>query len=315
MGTNRPLISVVIVNWNGMAFLHDCLSSLSSQSYPNYEIVFVDNASTDGSVEYVKRNFPKVRVFKLNQNLEFAGGNNYGFKVSNGQFVIALNADTKVPFDFIEKMVEPALSDCRIGSVSCNINTQGSLTRYCAVRFDGQRITGIEERMMSHEIFILAACGAAALYRKSIIDEYWGYDEEFVTNWEDHSIGYRIWVLGYYCVHTPKVVIDHIGGGAYGKFNAKREKKVIQNKLATYYLNKEKSVSSFILKEFLSEVRRFLPESPILTIKILIGYIRLWYKIRKKRNIVQQNRKFSDDLIHQFTDGYTLWKMDSILIF
>lgn len=316
MNTNiKPLISVVIVNWNGMAFLHDCLNSLFPQSYPNYEVILVDNASTDGSADYVRKTFPQVRVFALEENLEFAGGNNYGFKMSKGEFIIALNADTKVPFNFIEEMVKPALLDERVGSVSCNIDTQGSFTRYCSVRFNNNKIVGMDEKMLAHNVFVLAACGAAALYRKSIIDEFWGYDEEFVTNWEDHSIGYRMWVLGYYCVHNPAISIYHIGGGSYGKFNAKREKKVIENKLATYYLNKEKNVNVFIFKELIYELGRFLPNSPFFVLKICVGYLRLWHKIRRKRRIIQAKRRMPDDDIIKFTDGYTLWMFNSKLIF
>jgi len=314
MEKRTPLVSIVILNWNGEKFLKDCLNSLFPQSYKNYEVIFVDNKSTDGSVEFVKKNYPKVKVYAQRENLEFARGNNLGFKMSKGEFVIALNADTALPYNFVEEMVKPAMLDERVGSVSCNINTQGSLTRYAPVITRGEVISSPLERMLSEPIFVVAACGAAALYRKSIIDKFWGYDEEFITNWEDHSLGYRIWVLGYYCVHNPKITISHIGSASYGKFNVKREKKVIENKFATYYLNKEKSLYK-ILKWFLDDSRRFIPNSPLFVTRTFFGSLGLCLKLRKKRQIIQNNRKFSDHFILNLTDGNSLWLLDDKIIF
>jgi len=295
-------------------FLKDCLDSLFPQSYTNYEVIFVDNASTDGSVDFVKQNYPKVKIYAQKENLEFAKGNNLGFKMSNGEFVIALNADTSVPYNFVEELVNPAIRDNRIGSVSCNINTKGSLIKYASVITSGEIISSPLESMLSEPIFVVAACGAAALYRKSIIDKFWGYDEELITNWEDHSLGYRIWVLGYYCVHNPKITINHIGSASYGKFNVKRERKVIENKFATYYLNKERNLYK-ILKWFLVDVRLFILNSPLFIAKTFFGSLSLCFKLRTKRKIIQKNRKFSDDFIMNITDGNSLWLLDDKIIF
>lgn len=108
---SKPLVSVVVLNWNGMPFLENNLSSLISQTYPDYEIVFVDNGSTDGSIEYVRQNFPMVSIIKNDGNLGFSTGNNIGFKYAKGRYIITLNNDTKVQSNFIEELVRIAESD------------------------------------------------------------------------------------------------------------------------------------------------------------------------------------------------------------
>ncbi|MBU4223242.1 MAG: glycosyltransferase family 2 protein, partial [Euryarchaeota archaeon] len=96
MNNPSPLVSVIIVNYNGKQYLKNCLSSLSAQSYPAIEVIFVDNASSDGSVEYVRKEFPSVRIIESKKNLGFAKGNNLGIREARGELIATLNNDTEV---------------------------------------------------------------------------------------------------------------------------------------------------------------------------------------------------------------------------
>ena len=102
----NPLVTIIIVNWNSRENLEDCLNSLFKISYKNYEVIVVDNGSTDDSVEFVEKNFPKVIIVKSKVNLGFAGGNNLGFRKSQGRYILLLNNDTIVTSDFLSKLVK-----------------------------------------------------------------------------------------------------------------------------------------------------------------------------------------------------------------
>ena len=119
----NPEVCIIILNWNGKELLKDCLSSLLKLTgYPNYKVIVVDNGSTDGSLEYVKKNFPQVDVLPLDKNYGFAKGNNKGIKYAlkkyKPRYILLLNNDTKIiQRDWLTKLVETAESDKKIGIV------------------------------------------------------------------------------------------------------------------------------------------------------------------------------------------------------
>ena len=101
-----PKVSVIIVNYNGKKWLKPCLDSLSKQIYKNFEIIVVDNNSNDGSVAYLNKNHPKVITFQSKKNVGFSEGNNNGYKLAKGQYIILLNNDTIVEDNFIKNLLE-----------------------------------------------------------------------------------------------------------------------------------------------------------------------------------------------------------------
>jgi len=107
MNRSLPQVSVIVVNYNGKLFLKKCISSLSSQSYPDIEIIFVDNGSSDGSTEYVRKEFPSVKIIESKKNLGFAKGNNIGIQEARGEFIATLNNDTEVTSQWLEELVRP----------------------------------------------------------------------------------------------------------------------------------------------------------------------------------------------------------------
>ncbi len=106
MNNSLPLVSVIIVNFNGKQYLKNCLSTLSAQSYPAIEVIFVDNGSSDGSAEYVRKEFPPIRTIESKKNLGFAKGNNLGIKEARGDLIATLNNDTEVTPGWLEELVK-----------------------------------------------------------------------------------------------------------------------------------------------------------------------------------------------------------------
>jgi len=121
MMTNKQLVSVLIVNYNGRKHLKGCLSSLRGQAYNNYEAILVDTGSTDGSAHFVAEHFPWVKVIKLPKNMGFAGGNNVGFTQAKGDYIALLNNDTEVEKGWLSSLVGVANSNETIGAVGSKI--------------------------------------------------------------------------------------------------------------------------------------------------------------------------------------------------
>lgn len=99
-------------------------------------------------------------------------------------------------------------------------------------------ITGPRDiNVLNRRILCLAPCGACALYRKDLLERLGGFDEDFISDWEDHDLGYRIWLSGYVCIHIPNVTIEHYGSASYGEFSYRGCRRIIRNYLATYFKN------------------------------------------------------------------------------
>lgn len=113
-----PKVSIIILNYNGRKYLRDCLGSIEKNTnYPNYEVIMVDNGSTDDSVEFVRKNFPWVKIIEVRKNKGFAAGNNIGIRHTKSDYVFLLNPDTIVQQGWLSKAIETAESDPTIGIV------------------------------------------------------------------------------------------------------------------------------------------------------------------------------------------------------
>ena len=112
---SSPKVSIIIINYNGKELLEKCLESLFKVDYDNFEIILVDNNSTDGTMEFVTKNYPSIIIIKLDSNKGFAEPNNIGSKIAKGEYLLFLNNDTVVTPDFISKMIKVVENDKKIG--------------------------------------------------------------------------------------------------------------------------------------------------------------------------------------------------------
>lgn len=218
------LVSVIIVNYNGRVFLEKCISSLLVQSYPAVEIVLVDNGSCDGSIEYVKKEFPSVKIIANRENLGFAKGNNIGIKAAKGKLIATVNNDTVVVSTWVEELVKAINSDENVGMCASKmlfmknpelINSTG----ICISRSGACWDRGMFERDKGQyksieEVF--GPCGGGAMYRKSMLDEIGLFDEDFFAYMEDADLAFRGRLAGWKCLYVPKAVVYHVHGGTGG---------------------------------------------------------------------------------------------------
>ena len=222
-GGDRPLISVVVLAYNGRDHLARCLPTLLAQTYPSdrLELMVVDNASTDGTAEFVAERFPQVRLVRNQANYGFAGGNNIGAQAARGEFVAFVNQDTRVNPEWVEELVAPILRDRRRGdgTLVCTgakiLSWDGTLVDFAGARLNflgkGSQI-GFGQpdgALYNAERPLLFACGGAMLIDRRVFVECGGFDEDYFLFFEDVDLGWRLWVLGYRVQFAPKAVTYH----------------------------------------------------------------------------------------------------------
>jgi len=247
---NKPRVSVIVLNWNGKHFLEKCLGSLLNQDYSTFEVLLVDNGSSDGSVEFVRSVFGKddrLRIVALRENYGFSKGNNIGIRHARGDYVAILNNDTEVRKNFVRELAKTAESDDRIGSVGCKIVTKNDRLWFSQKFTNGGFVvpfflqTLVEKRIetISNSFNTnLSNSGCAVLFRKSVLDKIGGYDEDFWSDWEDWDLGYRISLAGFKSVHISAPLVYHVSGGSAG-FSPERYVRIYRNTLFMYFKNYE----------------------------------------------------------------------------
>jgi GT2 family glycosyltransferase len=219
----NPLISIVIVNWNGRENLKECLVSLSGIDYSNYEVILVDNGSVDGSVSFVEKQFPKIKIIESGRNLGFAGGNNLGYEKSKGEYILFLNNDTIVTKNFLRKLVnfiedkknvaivQPKILFHKPGAdMHHKVNSAGSFLLNTGFLYHLNY--GKKDVKNDHPYDIFSACGACFLARRSVIEEVGLFDSDYFAYFEETDFCHRVWMAGYSVVLFPSVFIYHKGG-------------------------------------------------------------------------------------------------------
>lgn len=223
MSTENSVVSIVIPNYNGIKFIANCLKSLEKQSYQNFEIIVVDNGSTDGSKELILQEFSYVTMILLDKNYGFCKAVNDGIKKAETQYVILLNNDTVVKESFVEELVKAIEPSRQIFSCSAKmlqlydkqlIDDAGDY--YCALGWAFARGKGEEAVKYSEDTRIFAACAGAAIYRKDIFDEIGYFDEAHFAYLEDIDIGYRAKIHGYQNKYAANAIVFHAGSGSSG---------------------------------------------------------------------------------------------------
>ncbi len=222
--TEAPLISVVIPNHDGALLLERCLRSLAAQTRKDFEILIVDNASTDASIGTALQVYPQACILRLERNLGFAGGANAGFAASRGEWVAVLNNDTEVAQDWISACAaaigrhsDAAFFACRILEMEQRGTLYGAGDCYLRAGIGYRRGQGQPDGpAYDREITVFSACGCAALYRRSMLTDLDGYDERLFAYLEDVDLGLRMQVLGHVGYYIPQARVYHLGSATSG---------------------------------------------------------------------------------------------------
>ncbi len=212
MGPNTPIVSIIIVNYNGKKYLEKCLKSIMKISYPNPEIILVDNNSTDDSIEFVKNTYPSVIIIKLDNNYGFAEPNNIGAKNAKGDFFLFLNNDTEVDPNFVGEMVKVLQQDSKIAICQSLLLKPNGEVDSSGDFIDTLGRAYSSKDKVSEVKKILSARGASMMIRKESFWDLGGFDKKFFASYEDVDLGWRAWIWGYKIVIVPNSVVYHKGG-------------------------------------------------------------------------------------------------------
>jgi GT2 family glycosyltransferase len=225
MGRVLDKVSVVIVNWNGEHFLERCLDALMVQTVKPHEIIVVDNASSDHSIEIIRR-FPIVRLLLPGSNTGFARGNNLAIKAASveSDWIALMNPDAFAEPLWLETLLVAADSNPKFsvfGSKLVNAADPATLDG----TGDAYHLSGLVWRTghglpvpvsEESEREVFSPCAAAALYRRSALRDINGFDEDFFCYVEDVDLGFRLRLAGHFCLYVPQSVAHHVGSGTTG---------------------------------------------------------------------------------------------------
>jgi len=224
MTSLEPLVSIVIVTWNGRHHLDACLSAVAAQTGVSAETILVDNASTDETVEYVRERFPWVRIVVLPENRGFAGGNNAGVREARGRFIALLNNDAIPEPGWLQTLLAGVDEGAGIALVTSRIvymhdpgviDSAGDGMLAWGGAFKRYHGASVLEARESAEVF--GVCGAACLMPRRVFDELGGFDEDFFASHEDVDLSYRARLLGYRCRYVADATVRHHGSATIGR--------------------------------------------------------------------------------------------------
>jgi hypothetical protein len=235
--SNFSLCSIIVLNYNSKLYLKKCLDSFVKQTYPNFEVIVVDNASTDGSLKILK-SFPKVRLIKNKSNLGFAGGNNVGIKKSKGEYVAIIDSDTIADKNWLSELVRVAETDKKIGVVGGKVyhlisgQKKSNILQYAGgklhkflnfylfttKRGNNKKDVGQYEKIKETDFVY----GCAFLVKRSVINKVGLMDEKYFMYGEEIDWHYRIKEVGYKILYAPAARIWHFGSPGVGKVSYKK---------------------------------------------------------------------------------------------
>ena len=213
-------VSVIIVNWNGRKYLDRCLSSLLPQTYAPFNIILVDNGSTDDSLEFIRNNFPMVEIVALERNYGFAKANNRGITqaFSQGvQFIALLNNDTEVDRNWLAELVKGMYDRDDVGIGASKIlnmdnrriiDSTGHIFSRGIIRDRGYGMP--DNGQYDKKLSVLGACAAACLYRRRMLEEIGLFDEDFGSYYEDAELSLRARSYGWKARYVPEAIVYHM---------------------------------------------------------------------------------------------------------
>lgn len=212
-----PRASIIIPNWNGRHHLATCIDALRAQTFQDFEVIVADNASTDGSQDFLRDRYPEVVLEALHENRGFTGACIAGFAVARGEIVVLLNNDTEADTDWLQAIVDAFEQRPKIGIVASKLllfddracfHAAGDFYRTDGI--PGNRGIWQEDRgQYDQPELVFGACGAAAAYRRAMLDQIGFLDDDFFFSCEDVDLAWRANLAGWDVVYVPSAVVYH----------------------------------------------------------------------------------------------------------
>jgi GT2 family glycosyltransferase len=221
-----PIVSIVISTWNSGEVLPQCLNSLAKQTVKDFEVIIVDNGSSDNSIDDLPGKWPALdfHIRKLDKNTGFAAANNLGAQLARGAWLALLNSDAFPDPEWLENLLNTATREPNF-SFFASRQLQAGAPHLIDGAGDAYHISGLAWRryagfpadqfgLESEEVF--SACAAAALYSRQAFLQVGGFDESFFSYLEDVDLGFRLRLQGFRCLYVPEAIVYHVGSATLG---------------------------------------------------------------------------------------------------
>jgi len=243
------LISFLIANWNSGCLLDECTRSLLEQSYTDFEVIIVDNGSTDGSENVKALEDSRFRLMKLAGNVGFSEANNLAFSDSRGEVVVLLNNDVELDADWTSAILEALHSDAKAGSVACQLrqkkhpallDSAGFSLYTCGSVFSWHGCRPEEVDHAKYKLF--GPVAAAAAYRRSALQDSGLFSREYFAYYEDTDLAFRLNLLGYHCVYAEKALGLHCGSATGQRASSFHRFQLRRNIELLYFTNMQGSL-------------------------------------------------------------------------
>ncbi len=254
-GLAQMKLSIVIICWNDWKVIRNCLESIYANTHSTeFEVIISDNGSTDGSVEFIRQNYPQARVIENKANLGFARGNNAGIRISGGELILILNPDTLIHDGSLDRWVTFVGRHLEAGAFGCRIlNSDGSYQKsgrpfptvlrqwvaslylwclgYLSESLTPEYVAwkGDSERTVDWQ------SGCCVMFRGELLRYLGGFDEQFFYHSEEVDLCRRVWQAGYSIWFTPEAAITHLGGQSVKRFPAAFELEKHRNYYRYFY--------------------------------------------------------------------------------
>lgn len=242
---HRPFATFIIVNWNGLAYVERCLTAIRQQTFTDYEVIVIDNGSTDDSPRLIADKFPTLQLLKQQSNLGFAAANNIGAQHAQGTWLALVNNDVFLAPDWLQSMHDATQAHVGCAAFgSCQL--QDNNPEYLDGAGDVYHCSGIAWRAgygqrlgppWDQEREIFAPCAAAALYKKEAFLACGGFDESYFCYFEDVDLGFRLRLSGYQAYYIPTAKARHLGSASQGKTSDFARYHGHRNMVWTYFKN------------------------------------------------------------------------------
>jgi GT2 family glycosyltransferase len=301
-----PKVTVVIPNWNTQRWLTGCLGGLRDQRYRDFQVILVDNGSTDNSLAFVRQHYPEVQILAFGENRGFASAVNAGIQQSDSKYVALLNVDTVPQPNWLGSLVKtmegsPPEVGC-LGSKMLAMDNPGliddagnTLSWYGAARKRGMG-QPVEAYPEIEEIF--SASAGAALYRHTFLEEVGGFDENFDSYLEDIDLGLRGRLLGYRYLYVPSAEVLHKVHGA-GLARSRYVYLVTRNRLALLLKNIPlalllKHSGTLVYGQFYFFL---VYKRPLHSLAGIVSFLLALPRISRQRRAIQRDKRISNQAL------------------
>ncbi len=218
------MVSIILVNWNSRPFLRSCMTALEAQTYQPFELLVIDNCSTDGSQDLLRTAYSHHHLCLNERNVGYCGGANQGIRLAQGEYLLVMNPDVIVSQDFLLHLVQAAERDQTAGACSGKLLRFDRQTLDSAGQFLRPNLLPVERGydhpdngQYERSEYIFSVCGAVAFYRRTMIEDIRlddGYfDETYFAFYEDLDLGWRAQLFGWKTLYVPQAIACHYRGG------------------------------------------------------------------------------------------------------